>query len=43
MTTSRYSAPPRGLHRLLLAYLVTMKVVLSYLGVRLRMRLVSGP
>lgn len=43
MTMSRYSAPPRGLHRLLLAYLVTMRVVLSYLGVRLRMRLSSGP
>ena len=40
---SRYSAPPRGLHRLLLAYMVTMKVVLSYLGVRLRMRFSSGP
>lgn len=40
---SRYSAPPRGLHRLLIAYRVTMAVVLSYFVVRLRLRLSSGP
>ena len=40
---SRYSAPPRGLHRLLIAYRVTMAVVLSYFLVRLRLRLASGP
>ena len=40
---SRYSAPPRGLHRLLIAYRVTMAVVLSYFVVRLRLRLASGP
>jgi predicted unusual protein kinase regulating ubiquinone biosynthesis (AarF/ABC1/UbiB family) len=40
-TKSRYSAPPRGLHRLLLAYRVTVTVVLSYLFLRLRLRLSS--
>jgi predicted unusual protein kinase regulating ubiquinone biosynthesis (AarF/ABC1/UbiB family) len=40
---SRYSAPPRGLHRLLIAYRVTVAVVLSYLVVRLRLRFRSGP
>jgi predicted unusual protein kinase regulating ubiquinone biosynthesis (AarF/ABC1/UbiB family) len=39
--TSRYSAPPRGLYRLLLAYRVTVTVILSYLLLRLRLRFAS--
>ncbi len=34
---------PRGLHRQLLAYRVTVVVLLSYLLVRLRLRFASGP
>ena len=40
---SQYKALPRGLVRLLLAYRVTVVVLLSYLFVRLRLRFVSGP
>ena len=43
MTTTRYSPPPRGLPRLLLAYWVTLAVLLSYYVLRLRLRFVSGP
>lgn len=42
MTTSRYSAPPRGLRRLLLAYRVTLAVIFSYYILRLRLRLASS-
>lgn len=39
---SRYSAPPRGLRRLLLAYRVTLAVIFSYYVLRVRLRLASS-
>ena len=40
---SQYRELPRGLHRLLIAYRVTVVVVLSYLLCRQRLRFASGP